>query len=210
MGYFRGNVSSRVFFAKQYLNISRVADKADRINAVDVQIKQSDSVALIGTLRAGYFTVTAGVAAVNAVEAICAKVRAVSHDITLGTGVMVSLDAKTNAIITGRGIEISLDGKTGGSFTTLIGLRIANNLQANIATTSYALQLYADSFAYTADIQWSSTNLMKYGGAAPTAGTWKKGDIVWSTVAAAGGTAGWICTTAGTPGTWKTFGTVAA
>ena len=46
--------------------------------------------------------------------------------------------------------------------------------------------------------------------AAPTDGTWQVGDIVWNTSATAGGTVGWICTTAGTPGTWKTFGAIAA
>ena len=35
------------------------------------------------------------------------------------------------------------------------------------------------------------------------------GDIVYTTAPVAGGTVGWICTTAGTPGTWKTFGTIA-
>lgn len=46
------------------------------------------------------------------------------------------------------------------------------------------------------------------GSAAPTVGTWKRGDIVWNTSATAGGYAGWICVTAGTPGTWKTFGVI--
>ena len=46
--------------------------------------------------------------------------------------------------------------------------------------------------------------------AAPTNGTWQVADIVWNTAAAAGGTVGWVCTTAGTPGTWKTFGAIAA
>ncbi|MBP1994245.1 glycosyl hydrolase family 28-related protein [Paenibacillus eucommiae] len=47
-----------------------------------------------------------------------------------------------------------------------------------------------------------------YGAAAPTSGTWSPGEIVWSTAPTAGGHAGWICTTAGSPGTWKTFGAV--
>lgn len=46
--------------------------------------------------------------------------------------------------------------------------------------------------------------------AAPTSETWAVGDITWNTAPAAGGTIGWVCTTAGTPGTWKTFGTIAA
>ena len=36
----------------------------------------------------------------------------------------------------------------------------------------------------------------------PTTGTWQVGDRVWNTAPTATGTPGWICTTAGTPGTW--------
>lgn len=48
-----------------------------------------------------------------------------------------------------------------------------------------------------------------WGTAAPVAGTWNRGDIVWDVTPSAGGTMGWVCTTGGTPGTWKTFGTIA-
>lgn len=47
------------------------------------------------------------------------------------------------------------------------------------------------------------------GTAAPASGTFAVGDVVWNTAPAAGGTMGWVCTTAGTPGTWKTFGAIA-
>jgi len=50
-----------------------------------------------------------------------------------------------------------------------------------------------------------------FGTAAPTTGTHKNGAIVWNTAPAANGNnMGWVCTTAGTPGTWKAFGAVAA
>jgi len=45
---------------------------------------------------------------------------------------------------------------------------------------------------------------------APVSGTYQVGDIVYNNAPAAGGTIGWVCTTAGTPGTWKTFGAIAA
>jgi hypothetical protein len=48
------------------------------------------------------------------------------------------------------------------------------------------------------------------GTAAPTTGTWVVGDTVWNTTPSAGGTPGWVCTTAGTPGTWKAMASVAA
>ena len=52
--------------------------------------------------------------------------------------------------------------------------------------------------------------VIMYGTAAPTIKTFKKGDIVYNTNPIAGGFIGWICTTAGTPGTWKTFGAITA
>jgi hypothetical protein len=48
------------------------------------------------------------------------------------------------------------------------------------------------------------------GAAAPTSGTWAVGDIVWNTAPTAGGTPGWQCVTAGTPGTWKAMANLAA
>lgn len=49
-----------------------------------------------------------------------------------------------------------------------------------------------------------------YGNAAPTAGTWAQGDIVWNIAPAAAGAPGWVCVTDGTPGTWKAMANVAA
>lgn len=56
-----------------------------------------------------------------------------------------------------------------------------------------------------------SANVAIYQGKnAPTAGTYGLGDIVLKTNPTAGGKAGFICTTAGTPGTWKTWGSITA
>jgi hypothetical protein len=41
-----------------------------------------------------------------------------------------------------------------------------------------------------------------YSTSIPTGGTWVQGDRVWKSNAAVGSPIGWICTTAGTPGTW--------
>lgn len=44
--------------------------------------------------------------------------------------------------------------------------------------------------------------------AIPVAGTFKVGDIIYNNVPASAGFIGWVCTVAGTPGTWKTFGVI--
>lgn len=46
--------------------------------------------------------------------------------------------------------------------------------------------------------------------AAPTTGTWPVGYKLAARAPAAAGFEGWICTTAGTPGTWKTYGAISA
>lgn len=44
--------------------------------------------------------------------------------------------------------------------------------------------------------------------AAPTAGTWSAGEVVRNASPSAGGYLGWVCVTAGTPGTWKGYGLI--
>lgn len=48
------------------------------------------------------------------------------------------------------------------------------------------------------------------GTAAPTTGAYNVGDMIWNTAPAASGNIGWVCTGAGSPGTWKTFGSISA
>lgn len=46
--------------------------------------------------------------------------------------------------------------------------------------------------------------------AIPTTGTWALGSILWNSAPTAGGYIGWVCITAGSPGTWKGFGLIQA
>lgn len=49
---------------------------------------------------------------------------------------------------------------------------------------------------------YAAGKAVSFAAAAPVAGTWAQGEIVFNTGAAIGGALGWYCTTAGTPGTW--------
>jgi hypothetical protein len=55
-----------------------------------------------------------------------------------------------------------------------------------------------------------SARIVTYGSAAPTTGPHAAGEIVFNLAPTAGGKVGWVCTTAGTPGTWKAFGVIDA
>lgn len=52
--------------------------------------------------------------------------------------------------------------------------------------------------------------VITHGTAAPTAGTWAVGDVCLNSNPSAGGPPGWVCTTAGTAGTWKAMANLAA
>jgi hypothetical protein len=71
----------------------------------------------------------------------------------------------------------------------------------NTALDSFFAQ-YADAGGLTAPTKPSS------GSAAPTTGTWSVREIVYNTAPDTGQPVGWICTAAGTPGTWKAFGLI--
>jgi hypothetical protein len=51
---------------------------------------------------------------------------------------------------------------------------------------------------------------MTYGTTAPTTSTWAVGAICWNTTPADSGWVGWVCKTAGTPGSWRGFGVLEA
>jgi hypothetical protein len=48
------------------------------------------------------------------------------------------------------------------------------------------------------------------GSSPPASGTYYVGDVLLHSAPAASGNIGWVCTTQGSPGTWKTFGAIAA
>jgi hypothetical protein len=55
---------------------------------------------------------------------------------------------------------------------------------------------------------WFSQVVRVSAAAVPTTGTHVVGEIVWNSAPASGGFIGWVCTVAGKPGTWATFGPV--
>lgn len=73
----------------------------------------------------------------------------------------------------------------------------ANNVCAgtigSILNFPSALTVKGDPATYTAT-------------AAPTSGTWTRGDKVWNRTPSANGAFGWVCIASGTPGTWSSFG----
>lgn len=83
-------------------------------------------------------------------------------------------------------------------------LKITGNEFKDILTTDINIQNPAITYYL------GEQDRTAYFGTAPTVGTWKVGDRVYNGTPSAGNFIGWVCTVAGTPGTWKTFGAITA
>lgn len=87
-----------------------------------------------------------------------------------------------------------------------------------INNVTYVLATGNEAYNITTPISYNTAptvkrdvgNTWNWATAAPTSGRYAVGDVVYNSAPAAGGTIGWVCTTAGTPGTWKTFGAISA
>lgn len=83
---------------------------------------------------------------------------------------------------------------------------IASNSVKNIANATYVIYSASNNDVSILENATHGAGVT----AAPTTGTWAVGSRVYSLAPAAAGSIGWVCTTGGTPGTWKTFGAIAA
>jgi len=106
---------------------------------------------------------------------------------------------------------LSLHQHSGSSVVIDFGLRLFGNLDVGIQLTGGESAIGMDLSNQTiteADFKNSAGKRTAYNTAAPDSGAWVQGDIVFNTAPTAGGNIGWVCTEAGEPGTWKTFGVI--
>lgn len=108
--------------------------------------------------------------------------------------------------------NVSIIGNISNGANHLYGIEVdaASNLKAlgGNEVAVYRTQLLSFWNGYLGDSVSGFKRLT--GGSAPTTGTWAVGDIVYNSAPISGGSIGWVCVAAGTPGTWKTFGAISA
>jgi hypothetical protein len=88
----------------------------------------------------------------------------------------------------------------------------SNNVNGNSGVT-YGLYFGARWQISISNVSTNCTNeyggiYVPYYGAAPASGAWVARDKVWSSAPTSANYIGWVCTVAGTPGTWKTYGLI--
>lgn len=149
-----------------YMDLVRISTLAAGGFAFRIDAYQDDTTALTGLLRGAYIQASNGdKVATGTIRALELKARAgrpgeVGNNVAVLEGLSISADAKTyNITNVMRGAEVILDGSA-GTIAKAVGIRIANNFQADIATLAYGLEIYRDSFDYDADIALSNGGLI--------------------------------------------------
>lgn len=150
-----------------YVDLVRLSTLAAGGFGLRIDAYQDDTTALTGLLRGAYIQASNGdIISTGTIRALELKARAgrpgeVGNDVAVLEGLSISADAKVYDITTVmRGAEVILDGGAGASIVKAVGIRIANNFQADIATLCYGLEIYRDSFDYDADIALSNGGLI--------------------------------------------------
>lgn len=124
------------------------------------------------------------------------------------SGVTGSISSGSNSLSvnTSVGLYVGAFISIAGVTTPFGGFKVLS-LWNNVVT----LNANADATVSSAAVSYSAPlyrNVNIYTNAAPTTGAWNVGDIAYNSSPTAGGYIGWVCTVAGTPGTWKTFGAI--
>ena len=86
---------------------------------------------------------------------------------------------------------------TTGTAMTTCGFRFNRAIDRNTYATPYIDSTQAGMLTVT------------YGGAVPNQGAWQVGDTVWQRTPVSAQAPGWMCTVAGSPGTWVAMAVLA-
>lgn len=117
------------------------------------------------------------------------------------TNFLSGINVTTTGVQTQNAILVQLNSDYAGSYP--IGMIDSNQLNLFLVTATGQVITAATKIQI-------GLNSMTWGSASPSSGTWARGDVCWNTAAAGSGSPGWVCSAAGTPGTWKTMAVLGA
>lgn len=211
------------------LNVEAVRDL--EVDGCDISANTANGIE-IGSAASTNIAITGGRVSLNGLQGISAST---DTDVTTSglqiRGVRIQDNSQTTsgashgikllATATGSSIDgVVIDGCTIGNLdgtTQDFGVSISAGVKhlqltnnAIIGNTGGPAALGDDAATRVSSGNYGVNDAVSYASTAPTTGSWSQGDIVWNTSPTASGNIGWVCVTTGTPGTWKTFGTIAA
>jgi hypothetical protein len=174
-----------------------------------------------------YITSTVGAGLMGHFKYSSAGVQTLTQNITVPANVPVTLTAIVNCVagtawinpyLNGLGITASTGYQraTVGAGWQIISQTVTPQSAGSLTVGLYLVnttEVYVDELSVSVG-KIGVPNLGKFGtmeiggstvnfaSAAPTTGAWKLGDATFNNAPSAGGIPGWVCTSAGSPGTW--------
>lgn len=122
-------------------------------------------------------------------------------------GCGITYSSGINRVYTDSGWQIitqTFEPQSAGTLTVGVGFYKMTEIYIDDINLSIGTETILNSNKYgSLDL---NTNSITYASSAPTTGTHKQGDIVFNSAVDNEGYMGWVCTSAGTPGTWTQFG----
>jgi len=116
----------------------------------------------------------------------------------------ILIEANVIKYLSGHTYGITLGGNA--CYNIVTGNFLYGQATYPIYANNYETHIIANNSAEGSTPSYPSVHWMN---AAPTTGTWRRGDIVWNISPSAGGPPGWVCVASGTPGTWKAMANLA-
>lgn len=136
-----------------------------------------------------------------------AEMPVVAHNTCEGGKIGINI-GNNDAVVIGNVVKRAATSfaASGDRATTLIG-------NASIAPTDDDLEAPVGRISLVGNLFSGPQSAMgaptSYGASAPTDGEWVVGSVVHNSEPASGSDTGWVCVAAGSPGTWKSLGTIA-
>jgi hypothetical protein len=129
--------------------------------------------------------------------------------VTSGNAVVTNVNTRnsSSAILPGDNVVCVGCGASGADLTTIVdAVDFVNNTVTLHDTPSTSVNPATIRHVTPVFREWGmdATRMS----AAPTTGTWSKGEVVWNSNPTVGSYTGWVNTAAGTPGSWQGFGLI--
>lgn len=112
-----------------------------------------------------------------------------------------------------KGLELVTDDQARISINEIGNVTIGSEYRDSTVTRVYGklavgVKNPTEQFEVAGNMKMGN-RLFANGNAAPTAGNYQSGDIVWNSIPKIDGYVGWICIATGAPGQWQPFGKIA-
>lgn len=178
----------------------------NRVLTEGIGVAAFNTYATVTAYSGGKFTTTTASTGYASYTTYTAQVDAVSENTEKGTTTLTVSGGTGTAPAANSRLTIPTSTAVDGYDIHVVAYNSSTSIE--ILGTGFTITIGGNCTATNG--WWSRLRAVGYNTAVPTTGEWAIGDIVWNTAPTVSGVTHWVCTAAGTPGTWVIGGTQAS